>query len=716
MLIDGLFFTDFDFYFPLIETEKSSPFDHLSDLKELAETLTSADCHLDQWMSWKNDIKIFISEHSEDTEQLETFFSTITEWGIERNPQKTMAILTEIVSLDILTNVVRFKQNKSDIPFDNIFDWAAENAPLCPEPPDHSLKASFLAEWRRCRPLILYFIPNLVNIFLGAFNFLDSQKKFTTLWEKHLLLEIVYKFFIIPYCLVSFLQPILIVPAKVYLAAAGIIFATGILISCYQRWFRPLPDEIVNCTNLDKQMERGLIDPKVGQAKEIERLIAALEVDANVLLIGLSGEGKTALMHHLVQLKHQKELSEKLQKLTTYEVDCGLMISSVSFGHSDLINQIKDQINGHENEVLLFLDEFYQVATNKGAFQAFKKRFLEDKPHAKFVATITLKDFEELKKLDIDGSFRRRVVPIIVQSSSDEQNRLVIQDLIHRHAQDIPVTEDAIEAILEVSAESDYLSQIGRPAKAVKIFMDAIGLCRAVYNPHYVSVELSEARQEYQLLRLQAIQEVKANPETLKKVKEIKAQIEEIESELEQNKKQVQKIRKILAHQQKINSEYYRLTHLLARTVAQPASIRETKIDLNHLEKEDVFDSDENQKNCFPQARPQISKESISQKDQIMYLWYYFYVLDAIKKLVRREIDKVPSQMPVQVNADLIRRVYEESREIEKGLSVAKDKEKDSSKKREKDNFPALLDEVLDMEEGEKTIKTLSTQASKSLS
>ena len=56
------------------------------------------------------------------------------------------------------------------------------------------------------------------------------------------------------------------------------------------------------------------------------------------------------------------------------------MISSVTYGHSELITQIKEQCEGFEEYIFLLFDEFYQIATNKAAFQAFKKRFLEDKP------------------------------------------------------------------------------------------------------------------------------------------------------------------------------------------------------------------------------------------------------------------------------------------------------------------------------------------------
>ena len=401
-----------------------SPFSNFKDLDALALVLTSDDCSLDQWEEWKAHIGKFVSDNSQNLVQLDQFFKMITKWGVARDIQKTMEFFTDIASVDLLEDIARLKVQTPGISFKNAFEWAAINAPLCQEPIDNSMKAGFKREWRKYRRNVLYFIPNLINIFLSAFNFLNANRRFTTLWEKHLILEIIYKFFIIPLALVALLRPFFAAAAKVYLIAALIIVSTGILLASYQKWLRPLPDEIVNCTNLDIKMEKGLIDPKVGQADAMQELIAALEVDSNVLLIGNSGDGKTALMHQLIQLKSSGgQLPDRLQQLTAYEVDCGVMISSISIGHSELINQIKDQVEGYESQILLFFDEFYQIASNGSAFQAFKKRFLEDKPHAKFVAAVTYKEFQELKKHDIDGSFMRRITPILIESRHQTSKR-----------------------------------------------------------------------------------------------------------------------------------------------------------------------------------------------------------------------------------------------------------------------------------------------------
>lgn len=649
------------------EKKPISLFEGLKDLQELSALLISEKCSIEKWTEWKSEIKNFISDHAKNLDELDSFFSKIISWGVERDLEKTLSILGDIVDLEILTSTIQHKQKNSEIPFHNAYAWAKKNAPLCPIPQKATIQSNCLKEWKKFKLTVINFIPNLINIFLGAFNFLDPQKKYTTLWEKYLILEIVYKFFSIPCRLIEVFRPMFLVSTKVYLATAGVIASTGILIYAYVRWFKPLPDEIVNCANLDKLMEKGVIEPKVGQSKELNSLIEALEGDANVLLVGQSGEGKTALMHHLIMLKHEQELSKKLQKLNYREVDCSLIMSS-DHGHGELINQIKNQIDQNEENVLLFFDEFYQVVLKSGAFQTFKKRFLEDKPQSKFVATISSKQYEKLKEIDFDSSFRIRVDIINVHTSSEEQNRLIIQDYIERKAKDIPISSKAIDAILEISKKKDFLPGNGRPAKAIKILTDAIGRCRSVYNPHFMTSELSELGQKYKSLQLQAVQEVKASVQLLDESEKLKTQIKTANKALKQNKENISKIKELVVQQQKMKSEYYYLTHLIAQT--------HSKTSTGFLKKSLIEELDVEEDNHIEQE--QASAKKISEKDQILYLWHYFYTLDAVKNLLSQTIQKVappdakfPTLLPVQLDEKLVYHVYEETIKIEKSISEA---------------------------------------------
>lgn len=607
--------------FPLKDSE---------DLEKLATLLTTDTSTTDQWMGWKKEIRAALKNQQDDLDSIDRFIETLLEWGFRHDPQQSLQFFNTVLDVELLNKIAIKKSSEEGALYDDVYSLASENKMFCPKPTTSSMRNMIQSEWRKHRPQILYFIPNLLNIFLGAFNFLDATKKYTNLWDKYLLIEIVYKFFLIPYCVIQLLKPYIKVTAKVYAVAAAIIVVSGILIACYQRWLRPLPNHLINCTNLDNELEMGHIDPKVGQEEELGKFIEALLAGSNVLIVGRSGEGKTALMHHFVQLKAEKKLPPDLQKLTSFELDCGLMISHVSYGHSQLINQTREQIEGYENQVLFFLDEFYQLANHKEAFKAFQKRFLEDKPATRFVAAVTLEEFKLLQDLDIDGSFMRRVVPLSIKASSDEQCRLVLYDLVQRKAQDIPILDEAIEAVLELSEKEDFLPTVGRTAKAVKLLNDAVGISRAAFSPHYASEELNSARQDCEVIRTKITYRGKADADMQKQFREVQKIATDLESALEKQNQQVKKIKKIIDCQVKYKEEYFRLTHRLA-------------------------DAKE-------------KKGTASEDDQKRYLLYHFYGMDGIKKILQEEIDPIQEERPIQVDEALVRLAYEQCKFTEEDL------------------------------------------------
>jgi len=60
-----------------------------------------------------------------------------------------------------------------------------------------------------------------------------------------------------------------------------------------------------------------------------------------------------------------------------------------------------------------------------------------------------------------------------------------------------------------------------------------------------------------------------------------------------------------------------------------------------------------------------VNVKDINQKDQVLYLWYCFYARQALEKILESEVAKINDKIPIQVNEDLIRRVYDEIKEVE---------------------------------------------------
>lgn len=139
----------FSSYFSQPEKSVEIPFDDLRSLNDLTQFLTSEDCEISHWNEWKKEIKGFIQKYANDVDDLDQFLTAITAWGMKKDPQAMSAVIADMIGLDILTDVVRFKQSTSDIPFENIFDWAAEHAELCPAGVDQTLETHVSSEWKK---------------------------------------------------------------------------------------------------------------------------------------------------------------------------------------------------------------------------------------------------------------------------------------------------------------------------------------------------------------------------------------------------------------------------------------------------------------------------------------------------------------------------------------------------------------------------------------
>lgn len=607
-----------------VPKREPSPFSASTTLDEVADLINSSNYTLEQMKSYREELQTIINSKQADSEELNCFLKKMMNWGISNDPKQAVSFIASLLDLDKFNH---FIQTSKDTTFESPLKLANEMIEEFPLPHTPSLKERFGKEWKKFRPLVIYFIPNVINIFIDVFNFLDNQKKFTSLWEKYLLLEIIYKFVLIPYLLIRVLDPILVAPTKVYITAALIFFGAGIFIAAYQRWFKPIPNEIVNCKNLDSLQENGWVKPKVGQSKALNKLIKALMAGSNVIIVGKSGEGKTTLIHHLVQLKKEGKLPKKLENLRLFSMNCGDIMGNGTFGHAEMINQTKEKMEGYEKQLLVFFDEVDQLTNNATCFQTFKQRFLnEDEPHPQFIAATTLKGLEKIKALDDDGSFMQRVIPIVLESAEDTQCRLVLNEFLNRKGCCLPVSDEAVNKVIELSKSDEYLPNIGRLAKAKKIMRAAIGRCQWAYSPQYISEELAEAKDVYKSLEMEQSYKGRNNSEILAKKKTQRELIDRLEAQLTALKNQVSKIKEFLEKRKMFESDHCKIVHQLGNSASK-------------LDKE-------------------LQKK---------YLLYHFYGKDAFEVILKGGVDKIKNEIDVEINELLIQQIFDEfSAELKK--------------------------------------------------
>lgn len=593
-------------------------------LDQLANRMTSPDNRWGSPQKWKahcKELRQTVGRSSASVEQLSHFFTSITQWGLRQDPLNALRAIPELATIPQLEAIGRWREQRGE-------EWnaavlASESASSVPPLHVVSFRQWIWGKWRHLCLLVGQYSRDALDIVVGALNFLRPPRRFLTLWDRHLLIEIACKCLVIPYLVCQMLQPFFIMTATVYWVTAAVLVGSGLLLSAYQRWLRPPPHRLVNCTNLDEQISRGEVDQRIGQERELRQLMDALEGGSNVLLVGRSGEGKSALLQHFVQLKQAKQVPEQLRSLRVHTVRCGDILSNANFGRSELIGQMKSQLRGFESKTLLFFDEFDQVAESQSAVQEFKIAFLDESRKTKFVAATTYQAFERLKACDRDGSLMRRLVVIELKSPEEDVLRAILLNWLATHGNDVPVTADAIDAVIEITRhEREEESHIGRIAQCLRLLQQAVGRCRTTYTMPYESEQLVATRRAYRLAQQQcALVSIPQSAERRASMQALAERVRTLVAERQQIRERVAQMRILWQCQQATYRHYTSLTHQIVTS---------------------------GERRLWRKER----------RDRITYLWYHYFALPAMRQTLQEQMAQLAPHCTVEVNRSLIEQLH----------------------------------------------------------
>jgi len=117
-------------------------------------------------------------------------------------------------------------------------------------------------------------------------------------------------------------------------------------------------------TNLTQKATEGLLDPVVGRAKEIERVIQILgrRTKNNPVLIGEPGVGKTAIAEGLAQRIANRDIPDTLEDKRVVALDIGLLIAGTKYRgeFEERLKKIMDEVRT-ANNIILVIDEVHTL-------------------------------------------------------------------------------------------------------------------------------------------------------------------------------------------------------------------------------------------------------------------------------------------------------------------------------------------------------------------
>lgn len=223
----------------------------------------------------------------------------------------------------------------------------------------------------------------------------------------------------------------------------------------------------------------GKIDPVVGRADEIERVIQTLcrRKKNNPLLVGEPGVGKTAIAEGLALRIVEGTIPDILDEAEIFALDLGAMLAGTKY-RGDFEKRLKsviDELEEHKNAIM-FIDEIHTLvgagAVNGGSMDASNQL----KPALasgamKCMGATTYAEYRNV--FEKDRALSRRFAKIDVDEPSQEESVEILKGLRPKYEKHHKLTyvDEALSAAVSLSKK--YISDRFLPDVAIDLIDEA---------------------------------------------------------------------------------------------------------------------------------------------------------------------------------------------------------------------------------------------------
>jgi len=232
------------------------------------------------------------------------------------------------------------------------------------------------------------------------------------------------------------------------------------------------------CRDLTNLARQGKLDPTIGRATEIERVVEILcrRKKNNPVLIGEPGVGKTAIVEGLAQLISRNEVTESLQDHRVLALDMAAVIAGTKYRgqFEERLKAVMNEISQNHN-VVLFIDELHTLVgagAAEGAIDASNmlKPSLA-RGELQCIGASTLNEYR--KYIEKDGALERRFQPVIVDPPSVEETVDILQGLRSHYEEHhrVIIPDEAVKQAAKLSDR--YITDRFLPDKAIDVIDEA---------------------------------------------------------------------------------------------------------------------------------------------------------------------------------------------------------------------------------------------------
>jgi len=230
--------------------------------------------------------------------------------------------------------------------------------------------------------------------------------------------------------------------------------------------------------NLTDIAKKGEMDPVIGRANEIERVVQILcrRTKNNPVLIGEAGVGKTAIVEGLAQEIAAGRVPALLANKEVITLDLALMVAGTKYRgqFEERIKNVMDEVRKSKN-VILFIDELHTMigaGSAEGTMDASNiiKPALS-RGELQCIGATTLNEYR--KYIEKDAAFERRFQTVKVEPPTVAETIQILQGIRPKYEEhhNAKILDEALEAAAKLSDR--YLTNRFLPDKAIDVMDEA---------------------------------------------------------------------------------------------------------------------------------------------------------------------------------------------------------------------------------------------------
>jgi ATP-dependent Clp protease ATP-binding subunit ClpC len=232
------------------------------------------------------------------------------------------------------------------------------------------------------------------------------------------------------------------------------------------------------CRDLTQLAAEGQLDPTIGRAKEIQRVMEVLtrRKKNNPVLIGEPGVGKTAIVEGLAQLIANGECPESLRDHRVLSLDMAAVIAGTKY-RGQFEERLKAVMNeiAQNKQIILFIDELHTLVgagAAEGAIDASNmlKPALA-RGELQCVGASTLNEYR--KYIEKDGALERRFQTVIVDPPSIDETVEILKGLRKKYEDHHKVTIPDSTLVIASKLSERYITDRFLPDKAIDVIDEA---------------------------------------------------------------------------------------------------------------------------------------------------------------------------------------------------------------------------------------------------